>query len=160
MSKPIKSDLYSRIRTILESARTNIARSVNSTQVVANWLVGREIVEDEQQGRKKGVYGQREIAKLSDNLQTEYGNGYSIQNLRYMRQFYLEYPGLIATNKIHHAVRGELEVPEDTTDFEIRHAVRGELGSKEILHAPLEKSDVLRRKSPITDYGVSDEFCR
>jgi len=31
-------------------------------------------------------------------------------------------------------------------------------GSKEILHAPLEKSDVLRRKSPITDYGVSDEF--
>jgi predicted nuclease of restriction endonuclease-like (RecB) superfamily len=158
MSKPIKSDLYSRIRTILESARTNIARSVNSTQVVANWLVGREIVEDEQQGRKKGVYGQREIAKLSDNLQTEYGNGYSIQNLRYMRQFYLEYPGLIATNKIHHAVRGELEVPEDTTDFEIRHAVRGELGSKEILHAPLEKSDVLRRKSPITDYGVSDEF--
>ena len=43
--------LYSRIREILESARTNVARSVNTTQVVSNWLVGREIVEEEQSGQ-------------------------------------------------------------------------------------------------------------
>jgi len=42
--------LYTRVREILESARTRIARSVNTTQVVANWLVGREIVEEEQTG--------------------------------------------------------------------------------------------------------------
>jgi len=36
--------LYARIRAILESARSNVARSVNTTQVIANWLIGREIV--------------------------------------------------------------------------------------------------------------------
>ena len=43
--------LYSRIREILDSARSSVARSVNTTQVVANWLVGREIVDDEQRGK-------------------------------------------------------------------------------------------------------------
>jgi hypothetical protein len=36
--------LYRRIREILESARAGAARSVNTTQVVANWLIGREII--------------------------------------------------------------------------------------------------------------------
>ena len=40
-SKP--APVYQRIRQILESARRSVARSVNTTQVVANWLIGREI---------------------------------------------------------------------------------------------------------------------
>ena len=47
-----KTPLYDRIREILESARTRVARSVNTTQVVANWLIGREIVEEEQKGQR------------------------------------------------------------------------------------------------------------
>lgn len=42
--------LYTRVREILKSARARIARYVNTTQVVANWLVGRELVEEEQKG--------------------------------------------------------------------------------------------------------------
>ena len=42
------SPIYQRIRQILESARVNVARSVNTTQVMAYWLIGREIVEEEQ----------------------------------------------------------------------------------------------------------------
>ena len=49
--------LYGRIRSILESARASVARTVNTTQVVANWLIGREIVEDQQQGKKRAGYG-------------------------------------------------------------------------------------------------------
>jgi hypothetical protein len=37
-------DLYGRIQRILESARMGVARTVNTTQVVANWMIGREIV--------------------------------------------------------------------------------------------------------------------
>ena len=51
--------LYTHVREILESARTRIARSVNTTQVDANWLVGREIVEEEQQGNKRADDGER-----------------------------------------------------------------------------------------------------
>ncbi len=46
--------LYDRIRNILESARASVARTVNITQVVANWLV----VEDQQQGKNRAGYGE------------------------------------------------------------------------------------------------------
>lgn len=88
--------LYGRIREILESARAGAARSVNSAQVVANWLIGREIVEEEQKGKAKAAYGKRLLAELSDRLQAEYGNGYSVDNLELFRRFYGEYPALIS----------------------------------------------------------------
>ena len=53
MSSTKASPVYKRIGQILESARAGVARSVNTTQVVANWLVGREIVEEEQKGKAK-----------------------------------------------------------------------------------------------------------
>jgi len=53
MSSTKAFPVYKRIRQILESARAGVARSVNTTQVVANWLVGREIVEEEQKGKAK-----------------------------------------------------------------------------------------------------------
>lgn len=45
---PVVPPLFERIRGILETARVNVARTVDTTQVVANWLIGREIVEEEQ----------------------------------------------------------------------------------------------------------------
>ena len=48
-----KMSLYDRIRQILESARSSVSRSVNTAQVVANWLIGREIVEEEQKGKRR-----------------------------------------------------------------------------------------------------------
>lgn len=94
-SKP-SSALYGRIREILESARAGVARSVNTTQVMANWLIGRAIVEEEQKGKAKAAYGERLLAELSGRLQAEYGNGYSVDNLELFRRFYGEYPNLIS----------------------------------------------------------------
>jgi predicted nuclease of restriction endonuclease-like (RecB) superfamily len=114
--------VYSRIRQILDSARTNIARTVNTTQVVSNWLIGREIVEEEQQGADRARYGKRLIATLSKRLLREYGAGYSAQNLAYFRQFYARYPGLLPAAPIFHAARGELA---PAALFEIFHTARG-----------------------------------
>jgi len=96
MNFPVKSDLYTRIHTILESARTTIARSVNTTQVIANWLIGREIVEEEQQGKLRALYGQSVLVEISHKLQKEFGTGYSIDNLELFRRFYAVYPNLIS----------------------------------------------------------------
>lgn len=87
--------LYDRIRGILESAQASVARSVNSTQVVANWLIGREIVEEEQHGHHKAEYGDQLIAALSARLQRKFDGGYSATNLKLFRQFFLAYPDLI-----------------------------------------------------------------
>ena len=91
-----KPRLYDRIRHILESARASVARTVNTTQVVANWLVGREIVEEEQAGKRRAGYGAQVLAELSERLGSEYGKGYSVDNLESFRQFYLAYPRLIS----------------------------------------------------------------
>jgi predicted nuclease of restriction endonuclease-like (RecB) superfamily len=114
--------VYERIRQILESARTNVARSVNTTQVMANWLIGREIVEEEQQGKARAGYGQGLLRDLSHRLQADFGGGYSVNNLEHFRDFFLTYPNLL--DNISHAVRGKsagkthLASPKS-------HAVRG-----------------------------------
>ena len=95
-SLPDTPHLFDRIRDILESARSNIARTVNTTQVVANWLIGREIVEEEQQGKRRAGYGEALLVDLSERLGRDYGRGYSVDNLEAFRQFYLEYPRLIS----------------------------------------------------------------
>lgn len=69
-------------------ARIRVARSVNTTQVVANWLIGREIVEEEQKGKRRAAYGDKLVESLAAKLRKDFGAGYSVQNLRYMRQFY------------------------------------------------------------------------
>lgn len=112
--------LFDRIRDILESARASVARTVNSTQVMANWLVGREIVEEEQWGKRRADYGQQLVAHLSEALTAAYGRGWSVQSLSYMKQFYLSYPRLLAEVGILHATSGELY------EAAIFHAVRGE----------------------------------
>jgi len=91
---------------------------VDTAQVVSNWLIGREIVEEEQKGEKRAAYGRQVIEKLSVRLFEEYGGGYSVQNLRYSRQFFIDYPGLVEVERIRQPLVGELGL--------IRHAVRGE----------------------------------
>lgn len=153
-----KMPLYDRIRQILESARSSASRSVNTAQVVANWLVGREIVEEEQKGSSRADYGKQIIEELSMRLQDEFGKGYSANNLWLFRRFYLEYPD-IRSSGILYAARKEsfiftspsaehvetatgVELPENA----IPHAVRMESETSsipvthKILHAPDSKS--------------------
>lgn len=87
--------LYGRVREILDAARTGIARTVNTTQVMANWLIGREIVEEEQRGRRRAGYGTALLGELAERLRTEFGRGYGVDNLELFRRFYLDYPELL-----------------------------------------------------------------
>lgn len=98
------SELLQRIRQIWESARSQAARSVNSALVQANWLIGRQIVEMEQGGKSRAAYSSRLLETLSESLEKDYGSGFSVTALKYMRMFYLGYPELL---EIRHAVRDE-----------------------------------------------------
>lgn len=83
-----EGDLFDRIVVILEQARSNYVRAVNSNTVVAYWLIGREIVQDIQQGEQRAEYGERVIEDLSSRLTKRYGRGFSVPNIRNFRQFY------------------------------------------------------------------------
>ena len=81
MKPPNPASIFHRIRGIIESARAGAARSVNTAQVVSNWLIGREIVEEENQGQARADYGMKLIESLSRKMAKHYGAGYSAPNL-------------------------------------------------------------------------------
>ena len=115
--------LLERVADILQTARTQAARSINTTQVVANWLVGREIVQDEQAGHRRAGYGSALLKELAVRLKEDFGSGYGVDNLELFRRFYLEYPHLLPT-EISDALRRKLE--DTAGGLNIRHAVRDE----------------------------------
>lgn len=100
-NKRAVESMYSRIREILETARTSAYRAVNFAMVQAYWHIGREIVEEEQRGKQRAEYGAALIEELSQKLTAEYGQGFNKTNLWYIKQFYLVFKNL-------HALRGEL----------------------------------------------------
>jgi predicted nuclease of restriction endonuclease-like (RecB) superfamily len=83
--------LFDRIVSILEQARTNVVRSVNSEMVLAYWHIGREIVQEMQGGEERAEYGKRLIQDLSAKLTSHYGKGFSLPNLKLFRQFYTSF---------------------------------------------------------------------
>jgi predicted nuclease of restriction endonuclease-like (RecB) superfamily len=85
--------LYERIAQILEHARGQVARTVNTAMVQAYWLIGREIVAVTQEGSPRARYGNEVVKGLAKRLQRTYGKGFSQPNLFRMRQFYLAFPG-------------------------------------------------------------------
>ena len=126
MKPPVKSNtVYLRIRQILESARATAARSVNTAQVIANWLIGREIVEEEQRGKKRAGYGEQLLQDLSSRLSAELGKGFSVDNLELCRRFFLEYPALLVNEKSD-ALRRKSAKLLPGTNLEIPHALRVE----------------------------------
>lgn len=96
------NNFYQDIRQLIEQARSHVKVAVNSTMVNLYWSIGKRIIEEEQGGEKRAEYGKALMKQLSNQLKEEYGEGYSVSNLKYFRQFYVEFP-------IRHAVRGELE---------------------------------------------------
>ena len=84
--------LYSSVRKVIEQARGFVSIAANTALVRLNWEIGRLIVEDEQEGKRKAEYGKVQLDELARRLTTEYGRGYDASNLRNMRTFYLAFP--------------------------------------------------------------------
>ncbi len=99
-------DILTRLVAIIEQARTTVVRTVNSEMVLAYWHIGREIVEEQQQGRERATYGEKLLEFLSEKMTKQLGKGFSVTNLRYFRQFYLSSPN---RTSIHHTAGDEFK---------------------------------------------------
>jgi predicted nuclease of restriction endonuclease-like (RecB) superfamily len=120
--------LFDRIVSILEDARTQVVRSVNSAMVLAYWHIGRALVEHVQEGDARAKYGRGLMDELSRRLVKHLGRDYSTTNLRYFRAFYLAYAD--RAPKIRHMPGGEssptAETPRIGRPRNIRHMPGGE----------------------------------
>ena len=91
MTTLIQDKIFSKITELLHSARARIVSSVNIQMVYTYFEIGRVIVEHEQQGEERAKYGKSTLKELSHKLTSEFGRGFSVDNLAKMRQFYIVY---------------------------------------------------------------------
>ncbi|MDR2597922.1 MAG: PDDEXK nuclease domain-containing protein [Treponema sp.] len=88
----MNSPIYiTEIKQIIISARNKAHTAINSAMVEAYWLIGKRIVEEEQNGKQRAEYGKEVIKTLSEELQSEFGQGFAERCLREYRQFYLNF---------------------------------------------------------------------
>jgi hypothetical protein len=85
-------ELITQIRDLLQRSRYELQQTVNTAMVKTYWGVGKLIVEDEQHGARRAIYGAQQLQLLSQELQIEFGKGFDTTNLRNMRKFYLQFP--------------------------------------------------------------------
>ena len=82
---------FNKIAELLKQARKSVVTSVNRTMVLTYFEIGRMIIEEEQSGKERAVYGNKLLSELSHRLSNECGKGFAVTNLQQMRNLYLVY---------------------------------------------------------------------
>ncbi len=125
---------YNEIKNILNIARNKVYKTANFVMVEAYWNIGKSIIE-EQGGNEKAEYGAGLLKELSKQMTQDFGKGFTVTNLKYMRQFYLMFPNS-------HALRDELswthyrlliKVENDNArDFYMQEAAKSQWSTRQL----------------------------
>lgn len=95
--RPRGADWLGRIEGVIAQARSRAVAAVNISMVCAYHEIGRIIVEEEQAGNARSGYGEKLLSRLSERLTERFGKGWSVENLKLMRRFYLVYRNRVNT---------------------------------------------------------------
>lgn len=116
------------------AARNKVYQTANFAMVEAYWNIGKSIIE-EQGGNDKAEYGAGLLKELSKQMTHDFGKGFTVTNLKYMRQFYLTFPN-------GHALRDELswthyrlliKVENDNArEFYMQEAVKSQWSTRQL----------------------------
>ena len=84
-------ETYTKVRKSIITAQSRIYSAVNTAMVKAYWEIGEQIHlacgEND-----RAEYGAGLLKYLSEKLTAEFGKGFTVANLKNMRQFYRAYP--------------------------------------------------------------------
>ena len=90
-------NLFQKISVIIEESRGYVATAVKLAEVYSKYQIGKYIIEEEQQGQQRAQYGKQVLKELSSRLTETYGDGWSVPNLKAIRQFYSVYSDSLNT---------------------------------------------------------------
>ena len=76
------------IKSIIAQSRDRAIRAVDHQRTLMYWHIGKRIFEEEQEGKDRADYGKYLIKYLSEQLQPEFGSGFSVRQINLYRQFY------------------------------------------------------------------------
>ena len=88
----LSKNLLLDVKFLISDASQNAIRSVDFHRTVLYWKIGERILNEEQQGKERADYGNYLIKYLSEQLQPEFGSGFSVRQLERYRQFYRMFP--------------------------------------------------------------------
>lgn len=86
-----ENNLYENIRNEVTKARQKVYAAVNFAMVETYWNIGKQIYEAQGEN-ERAEYGSGLLKFLSEKLTEEFGKGFTVTNLKYMRQFYIAFP--------------------------------------------------------------------
>jgi len=86
--------LISTIEQVHGHLQTSAANAITQALTIRNWLIGYYIVEFEQNGEDRAVYGTDLLGRISKNIKIK---GLSAPELSRCRQFYIVYPQILGT---------------------------------------------------------------
>ncbi len=116
VSRARRSSLFARVVALIEEARQKVATVANIAQVYTNYEIGRQIVEEEQGGKRRAEYGKKVVEELSIKLTARFGRGWSMRSLETIRKFYLLYapiPQTLFTESVDNdSLNGVEEIPQ------------------------------------------------
>lgn len=91
MENIVTDNFFDKVLDILKNARKHAKMALNISMVYSYYEVGRAIIEEEQNGKQRAEYGKAILKELSKRLTESLGKGFSVENLKLMRRFYVVY---------------------------------------------------------------------
>ena len=88
----LQNYLLTEIKSIISTSRDKAIRAVDNERTMMYWTIGKRIFEEEQQEKDRAEYGTYLIKLLAEQLEPEYGSGFSVRQLELIRQFYRIFP--------------------------------------------------------------------
>ena len=95
------SKLYSNSIELIKYARKAVSSYINIVEIMTYYTLGKWIVEEQQFGNERAIYGGKIIKQLSAVLTDEFGKGFSKSNLENARKFYLTYKNRVDDSLFH-----------------------------------------------------------
>lgn len=130
----MNKDFYNDIKAILLDARNRVYQTANFTMVEAYWNIGKIIIE-EQGGSEKAEYGAGLLKELSRQMTQDFGKGFTVANLKNMRQFYLTFPNGYALRSelswTHYRLLMRVE-NETARNFYMEEAVKSQWSTRQL----------------------------
>lgn len=130
----MNASFYNEIKEILILARNKIYQTANFAMVEAYWNIGKSIIE-EQGGNEKAEYGTGLLKELSKQMTQDFGKGFTVANLKNMRQFYLTFPNGYALRSelswTHYRLLMRVE-NENAREFYMQEAVKSQWSTRQL----------------------------
>ncbi len=131
----INQSIIPDIKAIIATAQDRAIRAVDTERTLMYWNIGKRIFEEEQQGKDRAEYGEYLTKYIAQQLEPDYGSGYSKRQIELFRQFYRTFP-------IANALRSQLSWTQyktlirldnqDQREFYIAEAVKNNWTSRQL----------------------------